>query len=191
VNTFNPKYGKLIQFEYLVLPLKTLSLSEYEQRIKKLAYVDSNDMEVVSLKQLRASFGDHPVFGPFLNDKDSIILALLTDDFFVSSKNKYANQELYDEEEGNNSFDDLSMINTSRFNNNRNGPDQEMKLSVPRLMLLGLLYTASSAKKRAEVFFELVQSELDSTIKTDDEEFWMYFPLMVILALIVMPKYYN
>lgn len=191
MNTFNPKYGKLIQFEYLVLPLKTLSLSEYEQRIKKLAYVDSNDMEVVSLKQLRASFGDHPVFGPFLNDKDSIILALLTDDFFVSSKNKYANQELYDEEEGNNSFDDLSMINTSRFNNNRNGPDQEMKLSVPRLMLLGLLYTASSAKKRAEVFFELVQSELDSTIKTDDEEFWMYFPLMVILALIVMPKYYN
>ena len=60
---YNPRFGQLIAFEYLALPFKQMSLFEYERRIKRLAYVDSNDKEVVSLRQLKASFEDEPIIG--------------------------------------------------------------------------------------------------------------------------------
>ena len=58
-------------------------------------------------------------------------------------------------------------------------------------MLFGILYCASNAKRRAESFYELVQMELENQIFTNDWEFQAYFPLMVILATIVVPKHYN
>lgn len=82
VRKLSPRFGQLIYFEYLVLPFKQMSLTEYERRIKKLAYVDSNEMEVITLKQLKASFKDHKDFGPLLEDKNSFVYMLMTDEFF-------------------------------------------------------------------------------------------------------------
>ena len=43
-----------------------MSHTEYERRVKRLAYVDTNDMEVVTLRQLKASFEDDKILGPQL-----------------------------------------------------------------------------------------------------------------------------
>lgn len=40
----------------------------------------------------------------------------------------------------------------------------ELKLSVPKLMILGILYSASSARTRAERFYELIQLDLEPKI---------------------------
>ena len=42
-------------------------------------------------------------------------------------------------------------------------PD-DIRLSIPKLMLLGVLYTASNAQQRAEKFYELIQFDLDNEI---------------------------
>ena len=45
-------------------------------------------------------------------------------------------------------------------------------------MILGILYTASSSRERAERFYELIQLELEPQIFTGDEEFKDLFPLI-------------
>ena len=66
-----------------------------------------------------------------------------------------------------------------------------IKLSVPKLMLLGILYTASSARQRAERFYELIQGELDAFIETADEEFKDFFPLIGQICYQTIVKHYN
>lgn len=71
-----------------MLPFKQISLTDFERRIKKLAYVDSNDMEVITLKQLKASFKDHPDFALLLDDPSSFAYMLMTDEFFQAKGSK-------------------------------------------------------------------------------------------------------
>lgn len=66
-----------------------------------------------------------------------------------------------------------------------------LKLSVPKLMILGILYTASSARQRAERFYELIQGELDLYIDTKDQEFHDYFPLICKLCYQTIIKLYS
>lgn len=58
-------------------------------------------------------------------------------------------------------------------------------------MLLGILYTASNAKQRAERFYELVQFNLDSQIFTNDWEFQKFIPLVSLISSCILPQIYN
>ena len=58
-------------------------------------------------------------------------------------------------------------------------------------MILGILYTASSARERAERFYELIQLDLEPQIFTGDEEFKDLFPLIGQISYNVMIKHYN
>ena len=49
--------------------------------------------------------------------------------------------------------------------------NEDILLSVPKLMALGILYCLSNSKLRAEKFYELIQSEMEDTIDTFDPEF--------------------
>ena len=87
-----------------------MSLIEFERRIKKLAYVDSNDMEVITLRQLKACFEDHWMLGPQIKDKNSLVFRIFTDEFFQMKSKKYDNHDLYYDEDCDGSFDDLSVL---------------------------------------------------------------------------------
>ena len=163
-----PETADLLLFEYYVLPLKQMSLCDYERRLKKLAYVDEFDYEVVTIKQLQESFSDDVFMSLHVLNEQSILMQVMTSELFQvrEKKSKYELEEEYYNEE--NSLDRASI--------NRETQDQSDKepcslLSVPKLMLLGILYTASNAKQRAERFYELVQFNLDSQIFTNDWEF--------------------
>ena len=58
-------------------------------------------------------------------------------------------------------------------------------------MILGILYTASTARERAERFYELIQLELEPQIFTGDEEFKDLFPLIGQISYNVIIKHYN
>ena len=49
--------------------------------------------------------------------------------------------------------------------------NEDILLSVPKLMALGILYCLSNSKLRAEKFYELIQSEMEDTIDTFDLQF--------------------
>ena len=49
--------------------------------------------------------------------------------------------------------------------------NEDILLSVPKLMALGILYCLSNSKLRAEKFYELIQSEMEDTIDTYNPEF--------------------
>ena len=52
-------FKDIAKFEYYVMPLKNLTLEQYEFRLKKLAFFDKNhgiEEQIVNMKQIRASF---------------------------------------------------------------------------------------------------------------------------------------
>jgi len=62
---------------------------------------------------------------------------------------------------------------------------------VPRLMVLGLLYTCSNAAERAKKFYELIQIDLNDQIYLGDKEFQEYFPLLAQFSFNFVIKHYN
>jgi hypothetical protein len=56
---------------------------------------------------------------------------------------KYDQSDMYYDEEDYGSYDDLSVLNMTV--NQKKNTDFVLKLSIPKLMLIGLLYTASNA----------------------------------------------
>ena len=69
--------------------------------------------------------------------------------------------------------------------------DDMIELSVPRLMVLGILYCGSSAKERAEKLYDLVQLDLEPLIDTTDIEFKDFFALIGQFCYIIITKHYN
>jgi hypothetical protein len=67
----------------------------------------------------------------------------------------------------------------------------DLKLSVPKLMILGILYSASSARTRSERFYELIQLDLEPSIYQSDEEFKDMFPLMGQICYNFIIKHFN
>ena len=51
----------------------------------------------------------------------------------------------------------------ANFHDGEEHPD-EIRLSIPKLMILGVLYCASNAPQRAAKFYELIQFDLDNEI---------------------------
>lgn len=90
------KFRDLLLFEYYIMPLKQMSLHDFERRLKKLAYMPRGQegnsaygQEIVSLKQLQASFEDDIFMRAQLYDKDSIMFKLITDDLFHYKENQF------------------------------------------------------------------------------------------------------
>ena len=72
-----------------------------------------------------------------------------------------------------------------------NSFDDQMLLSIPKLMILGILYTSSNANDRSEKLYDLVQLEMEPIIDTSDKEFKDCFALIAFYCYIQMPKHYN
>lgn len=70
-------------------------------------------------------------------------------------------------------------------------PHKNIELSIPKLMLLGILYTLSSAQQRAECLYELLQPDYEEQIRVNDEDFQKYFPLLATLTFTYIIKNYN
>ena len=100
-------FSDLTKFEYYVMPLKQMGLHDFERRLKKLAYKprqkdeDSSSYrnEIVSLRQLQASFGDDLFMREQLYDKDSIMFQLMTDEIFHYKENQFDSGYDYMKEE--------------------------------------------------------------------------------------------
>lgn len=109
------------------LPLRNMSLNEYERRLKKLVTPAMNDM--VPVRVIVECFKDHWAFLD-IADEESLTRELMFDHLFL--------EEMSEEDAESTPLDDR-------------------KCSVPMLMLLGLLYCRSNRRQRAEKFYELVE----------------------------------
>ena len=58
-------------------------------------------------------------------------------------------------------------------------------------MILGILFSASNARARAERFYELIQLDLEPSISIKDEEFKDLFPLIGEISYNFIIKHYN
>lgn len=58
-------------------------------------------------------------------------------------------------------------------------------------MILGILYSASSARTRSERFYELIQLDLEPKIFQEDEEFKDLFPLIGQICYNFIFKHFN
>ena len=112
------------------LPLRNISLTEYERRLKKLVTPSMEDM--VSVRVVTECFKDHWAFLD-IDEEESLTRELMFDKLFL---------------------DDMSDQEAARI------PLDERKCSVPMLMLMGLLYCRSNRRQRAEKFYELVEIQL-------------------------------
>ena len=117
-----------------MLPLRNISLTEFERRIKKLVTPAMND--VATVRMIQECFKDHWAFLD-IEDKESLTHEVMFDPIFI----------LEDE------------------NDDQETPYLDQELSVPFLMLLGLLYCRSNRKERAQKFYELVEIELTETLQ--------------------------
>ena len=101
------------------LPLRNMSLNEYERRLKKLVTPAMKDM--VSVRVVTECFKDHWAFLD-IDDEESVTRELMFDTLFL---------------------EEMSPQDAERTDLN------DRKVSVPMLMLLGLLYCRSNRAQRA------------------------------------------
>jgi len=102
------------------LPLRNISLVEYERRLKKLVTPDMNDK--ATIKMVIECFKDHWAFLD-IADQESLTHELMFDKLFIVDDNSVDEDEEPEEEE----YD-------------------QKELHVPMLMLLGLLYCRSNRR---------------------------------------------
>jgi hypothetical protein len=142
------------------LPLRNISLTEYERRLKKLVTPAMNDM--VPVKVIVECFKDHWAFFDII-EEGSLTRELMFDKLFL--------EELTNEEADDEKLD-------------------KRKCSVPMLMLLGLLYCRSNRKQRAEKFYELVEIQLTDRLVNSDPEFRAYVPFLYEISYKLMFRLY-
>jgi len=154
------------------LPLRNISLVEYERRLKKLVTPSMEDK--VTVNMVVECFKDHWAF------KDIAVPYTLTreimfDKLFLCEKTN--DEDIEEQESGEEPDEDSDQLD------NRS-------VHVPMLMLLGLLYCRSNRKQRAEKFYELVEIELTNTIKDSDPEYRDYVPFLYEIAYKLMFRLY-
>ena len=142
------------------LPLRNISLVEYERRLKKLVTPAMNDM--VPVRVVTECFKDHWAFLD-IDDDESLTRELMFDKIFL--------QQIPEEDEEQTPLDDR-------------------RCSIPMLMLLGLLYCRSNRRQRAEKFYELVEIELTENLQSNDQEFRQYVPFLYEIAYKLMFRMY-
>lgn len=109
------------------LPLRNISLTEFERRLKKLVTPAMEDM--VPVRVVVECFKDHWAFLDIAED-ESLARELLFDELFLD--------EVSEDE-----ADTIAL--------------EDRHCSIPMLMLLGMLYCRSNRRQRAEKFYELVE----------------------------------
>mmetsp|Transcript_671 Transcript_671/g.943 ORF Transcript_671/g.943 Transcript_671/m.943 type:complete len:233 (+) Transcript_671:19-717(+) len=143
------------------LPLRNISLTEFERRLKKLVTPAMQDM--VPVRVVTECFKDHWAFTD-IEEEESLTRELLFDSLFL--------EEL---EEGE-TEDDIDLT--------------DRRCSIPMLMLLGLLYCRSNRRQRAEKFYELVEIQLTESLQVEDPEFRSYVPFLYEIAYKLMFRLY-
>lgn len=101
------------------LPLRNISLNEYERRLKKLATPAMEDY--ISVRVVTECFKDHWAFLD-IDEDESMTRELMFDDIFLN--------EMSEEEAENTELD-------------------QRKCSIPLLMLMGILYCRSNRAERS------------------------------------------
>lgn len=142
------------------LPLRNMSLNEYERRLKKLVTPAMNDM--VPVRVIMECFKDHWAFIDIV-EEESLTRELMFDMLFL--------EEMGEEEAESTALEDR-------------------KASVPMLMLLGLLYCRSNRRQRAEKFYELVEIQLTDSLSAQDPEFRAYVPFLYEISYKLMFRLY-
>ena len=120
------------------LPLRNISLTEYERRLKKLVTPSMEDM--VSVRVVTECFKDHWAFLD-IDDEESLTRELMFDDIFLDNVSEVEEQ---------------------------NTPLEDRKVNIPLLMLMGILYCRSNRAQRAEKFYELVEIQLTDQLEVND-----------------------
>ena len=147
------------EFEKM-LPLRNISLTEFERRVKKLVTPAMNDC--ATIRMIQECFKDHWAFLD-IEDRESLTHEVMFDEIFIVQNDQDDDQE-------------IDYLDT--------------ELSVPFLMLLGLLYCRSNRKQRAEKFYELVEIELTETLQVNDQELRRYIPYMYEISYKLMFRLY-
>ena len=142
------------------LPLRNISLNEYERRLKKLVTPAMQDY--VPVRVVEEMFKDHWAFLD-IDEEETLTRELMFDEIFLDE------------------MDDNEAART---------PLKDRKLYVPHLMLLGLLYCRSNRRERAEKFYELVEIQLTDKLEVSDPEFREYIPYLYEIAYKLMFRLY-
>jgi hypothetical protein len=64
-------------------------------------------------------------------------------------------------------------------------------VDVPTLMILGILYCRSNRKQRAEMFYEIIDTEENGFIKDSDKSFRAYAPYLYEISYKLMFRLYE
>ena len=142
------------------LPLRNISLNEFERRLKKLVTPAMKDM--VSVRVVTECFRDHWAFLD-IDEEGSLTRELMFDTIFL-------------EPLGPNDDEDMDI--------------NYRKVSVPMLMLMGLLYCRSNRAQRAQKFYELVEIQLTDVLQASDPEFREYIPYLYEISYKLMFRMY-
>ena len=67
----------------------------------------------------------------------------------------------------------------------------QRNISIPRLMLLGLLYCPSNRLMRAQRFYEIVEIELSELVARNDHELQHSVPILYEIVYVFMLKLYE
>ena len=143
------------------LPLRNISLNEFERRLKKLATPAMNDY--IPVRVVTECFKDHWAFLD-IDDEESMTRELMFDTIFL---NEMSEDEAYNTDLG------------------------DRKVNIPLLMLLGILYCRSNRAERAQKFYELVEIQLTDQLEVSDQEFRAYIPYLYEIAYKLMFRMYH
>lgn len=143
------------------LPLRNISLNEYERRLKKLATPAMEDY--ISVRVVTECFKDHWAFLD-IDEDESMTRELMFDDIFLN--------EMSEEEAENTELD-------------------QRKCSIPLLMLMGILYCRSNRAERSQKFYELVEIQLTDILDISDQEFRHYIPFLYEISYKLMFRMYS
>ena len=76
------KFQKLQQFEYKIMPLKKISLKEFDEKVVRVGKKDTSGNLVATLPHIVSSFDDGSGLADDLQDKSSVLYGLITDPLF-------------------------------------------------------------------------------------------------------------
>ena len=162
VDTTRTKF--ITEFEKM-LPLRNISLNEYERRLKKLVTPKMQDK--ASVRMVTECFKDHWAFLD-IEEENSLTRELMFDQLF-----------LVQEEDG------------ERSDGEEDADISTRQVHIPILMLLGVLYCRSNRLERAEKFYELVEIELTDSLPASDPEFRDYIPYLYEIPYKLMFRLYD
>ena len=136
-------------------------------------------------------FKDHKAFKN-IDKKGALEHDLMFADMFIFDKGAGKAEDDFFERDEMGSFDDFEEEFEAEEPKAETDIDfGKKKVSVPLLMLLGLLYCPSTRKQRAEKFYELVEIELTEMLSADDEEFREYVPKIYEIVNNLMFELYE